>query len=249
MKRIIFDVPRWHVHLHRDARELETSRAEKDDPLQKFEDELFDRLYSGETERLPKKKQDAKLSAWANAVHQACDKLPAFSRLASECRGGSRRAGDPTTPCSISPALRGASSSRSTKTSASWFSSAAPGRATGSSSSGSRSRCRSRSPRLSRGRSRHVETGRGTSAWSKAGACGCGRSCRDQEDGTNGRLCHFRIYALCPREPPSVPRITGAEAVRFVDVIRRDAWQGEVSARSRTTPARSRPRRAADGPT
>ena len=32
MKRIIFDVPRWHAYLHRDARGLEMAR-EKDDPI------------------------------------------------------------------------------------------------------------------------------------------------------------------------------------------------------------------------
>jgi hypothetical protein len=43
MKRIVFDVPRWHAYLHRDARGLETA-TERDGPVQKFEDELFDRL-------------------------------------------------------------------------------------------------------------------------------------------------------------------------------------------------------------
>ncbi len=93
MKRIVFDVPRWHVYLHRDARGLETSRGEKDNPLQKFEDELFDRLYSGDAEPLPANKQDKKLAAWANAIHQTCAKLPAFTRLASECRGDPMAAG------------------------------------------------------------------------------------------------------------------------------------------------------------
>jgi Mg-chelatase subunit ChlD len=93
MKRIILDVPRWHVYLHRDARGLDATRGDKDDPVQKFEDELFDRLYSGETERLPEKKQDPKLRAWADAVHEACEQLPAFSHLASECRGEPMAAG------------------------------------------------------------------------------------------------------------------------------------------------------------
>jgi uncharacterized protein with von Willebrand factor type A (vWA) domain len=93
MKRIVLDVPRWHVYLHRDARGLGTSRGERDNPVQKFEDELFDRLYSGETERLSEKKQDKKLAAWADAVHQACEQLPAFARLASECQGDPMAAG------------------------------------------------------------------------------------------------------------------------------------------------------------
>lgn len=86
MKRIIFDVPRWHAYLHRDARGLEIAK-EKDDPVRKFEDELFDRLYSGETESLPHPEQDGRLREWATAVHVACEQLPAFARLATECRG------------------------------------------------------------------------------------------------------------------------------------------------------------------
>jgi uncharacterized protein with von Willebrand factor type A (vWA) domain len=93
MKRIVMDVPRWNVYLHRDARGMEGTRGDRDNPIQKFEDELFDRLYSGETERLPEKKQDQKLRAWADAVHLACEQLPAFSRLASECRGDAMAAG------------------------------------------------------------------------------------------------------------------------------------------------------------
>ena len=92
MKRIIFDVPRWHAYLHRDARGLEIAK-EKDDPIRKFEDEVFDRLYSGEAERLPERQQDPKLRAWADGVHTACEQLPAFARLSSECRGEPMAAG------------------------------------------------------------------------------------------------------------------------------------------------------------
>jgi Mg-chelatase subunit ChlD len=92
MKRIVFDVPRWHVYLHRDARGLETA-SERDGPVQRFEDELFDRLYAGDTERLPDRKQDPKLRAWADGVHEACEQLPAFGRVAAECRGDAMAAG------------------------------------------------------------------------------------------------------------------------------------------------------------
>jgi uncharacterized protein with von Willebrand factor type A (vWA) domain len=92
MKRIIFDVPRWHAYLHRDARGLEIAK-DKDDPVRKFEDELFDRLYSGESERLPERQQDPKLRVWADGVHAACEQLPAFARLAQECRGEPMAAG------------------------------------------------------------------------------------------------------------------------------------------------------------
>jgi uncharacterized protein with von Willebrand factor type A (vWA) domain len=92
MKRIIFDVPRWHAYLHRDARGLEIAK-DKDDPVRKFEDELFDKLYSGESEHLSARQQDPKLRAWADGVHAACEQLPAFARLASECLGDPMAAG------------------------------------------------------------------------------------------------------------------------------------------------------------
>ncbi|WP_242370668.1 vWA domain-containing protein [Anaeromyxobacter sp. SG26] len=92
MKRVIYDVPRWHVYLHRDARGLEVA-TERDGPVQKFEDELFERIYSGETTLLPERRQDPKLKTWAEGVHRACEELPAFSRLAAECRGDAMAAG------------------------------------------------------------------------------------------------------------------------------------------------------------
>lgn len=93
MKRIIFDVPRWHVFLHRDARGLEATRGERDDAVLKFADELFDRIYSDDSERLSEADQDRTLKAWADGVHDACTKLPAFTRLAAECRGEAYAAG------------------------------------------------------------------------------------------------------------------------------------------------------------
>ena len=59
----------------------------------RFEDELFDKAYGGESDRLPAKKHEKKLDAWADAVREACEQLPAFSRLASECRGDAMVAG------------------------------------------------------------------------------------------------------------------------------------------------------------
>lgn len=92
MKRVIYDVPRWHAYLHRDARGLEVA-GDRDDPVTKFEDEVFDRLYSGELTRLPDRQQDPKLRAWAEGVHKACEELPAFGRLAAECQGEAMAAG------------------------------------------------------------------------------------------------------------------------------------------------------------
>lgn len=86
MKRILFDVARWDIYLHRDARGLEpVDRA--DPPRRQFEDELFGRLYAGELASLPRGGGDPRLQSWAEGVHAACDQLPAFSRLSGECRG------------------------------------------------------------------------------------------------------------------------------------------------------------------
>ena len=86
MKRIIFDVGRWACFLHREARGLDMAST-KDPPILRLEDELFEKLYAGEAESLPERHQDAKWAAWASAIHDACEKLPAFNRLADETRG------------------------------------------------------------------------------------------------------------------------------------------------------------------
>ena len=92
MKRVLYDVPRWHVYLHRDSRGLENA-TDRDDPITKFEDEVFDKLYSGDLERLAEKDQDRKLGTWAHGVHRACEELPAFTRLVQECQGEPMAAG------------------------------------------------------------------------------------------------------------------------------------------------------------
>jgi Mg-chelatase subunit ChlD len=92
MKRLVNDVPRWTVYLHRDARGLDLAR-DKDPPLLKIEDEVFDRLYSGDTEPLPARQRDQRLATWADGVHQTCEQLPAFQRLAAECQGDAMAAG------------------------------------------------------------------------------------------------------------------------------------------------------------
>lgn len=86
MLRLVNDVPRWHVYLHRDARDLPT--VDKDDtPVRKLEDELFDKLYSGESEKAAKPDTSAELTSWAEKLHGICSELPNFSRLAQECLG------------------------------------------------------------------------------------------------------------------------------------------------------------------
>jgi uncharacterized protein with von Willebrand factor type A (vWA) domain len=86
MKRIVYDVGRWPCFLHREARGLEMA-SPNDPPLRRLEDELFEKLYAGEAEVLADKDQDSKWAGWANAIHTACEQLPAFNRLADDTRG------------------------------------------------------------------------------------------------------------------------------------------------------------------
>ena len=86
MKRIIYDVARWSIYLHRDARGLPSVDAD-DHAERRFGDELFERLYAGDAEKLDTNDRDHKLGAWAEEVHATCDALPDFARLSSETRG------------------------------------------------------------------------------------------------------------------------------------------------------------------
>ncbi len=52
MKRVLFNVPKWHLLLHREFRELQFPN-DGDDPRLRLEDELFERLHAGELDALP----------------------------------------------------------------------------------------------------------------------------------------------------------------------------------------------------
>ena len=86
MKRLLFDISRWHLMLHREHRQLARAN-ERDGPQLRLEDELFERLYTGEGERFPPSRTNPALRGWAERVHATCDQLPSFARLAAECRG------------------------------------------------------------------------------------------------------------------------------------------------------------------
>ncbi|MBS2031595.1 MAG: VWA domain-containing protein [Deltaproteobacteria bacterium] len=92
MDRIIYDVPRWSLYLHRDARGL-PSALTSDAPLRQLEDELFERLYAGEAESLAENKQHKQLGPWARDLHAACGAHPDFARLQKEVCGDSFMAG------------------------------------------------------------------------------------------------------------------------------------------------------------
>ena len=86
MNRILFDVSRWHLLLHREHRQMPVAK-DADSHLLKLEDELFERLYAGESDRVPAERANAALRPWAERFHATCDALPSFGRLAAECRG------------------------------------------------------------------------------------------------------------------------------------------------------------------
>jgi len=86
MKRVLFDIPKWHLLQHRDCRELPLPRA-GDGPRLRLEDELFERLHAGELDRLAPDQVNPALATWAERFHATCEALPVFARLAAQCRG------------------------------------------------------------------------------------------------------------------------------------------------------------------
>lgn len=85
MRRIVYDMPLWSLYLHRTARGL--PRADPSDPVERaLEGELFERLYAGKAEPIPEAQQVPPLTGWAQRIHDTIAHLPAFERLAQECR-------------------------------------------------------------------------------------------------------------------------------------------------------------------
>ncbi|HET9621329.1 MAG TPA: hypothetical protein VFP84_08190, partial [Kofleriaceae bacterium] len=86
MKRVIYDVPLWSLYLHRAARGL--PRADPSDEAKRaLEDEVFERLYAGEVEPIPEAQRSPSMASWAQRIHETIEQLPAFARLAQDCRG------------------------------------------------------------------------------------------------------------------------------------------------------------------
>jgi hypothetical protein len=86
MRRVLYDVPLWSLYLHRRARGL--PRADPNDNAERaLEDELFERLYAGEAEPIPEAQRFPPLASWAQRIHDTIAQLPAFERLAQDCRG------------------------------------------------------------------------------------------------------------------------------------------------------------------
>lgn len=86
MNRLLYDVSRWHLYQHRSERRLPLAR-DNDQPVLKLQDELYERLYAGEADALPERQVNAALRPWAESIHESASALPAFTRLAADCRG------------------------------------------------------------------------------------------------------------------------------------------------------------------
>ena len=86
MKRILYDVPLWHLMLHREHQGLPRANT-RDDRHLLIADELFEVLYTGEAAPVAKEDLNAALAPWAERVHATCRSLPHFQRLADDCRG------------------------------------------------------------------------------------------------------------------------------------------------------------------
>lgn len=86
MLRLIADVPRWSLYLHRASRGLHRADS-TDSPERKLEDELFERLFASELEPLNQHDRDPVFGDWAQRIHDTVTQLAAFERLADECRG------------------------------------------------------------------------------------------------------------------------------------------------------------------
>ena len=86
MKRLTRDLSRWDVYLYREARMLPPA-SDLDGPRRQFEDELFCKLYGGETSDLVAPQRSRDHAEWAERVHAQLAQLPQFERLRSQCHG------------------------------------------------------------------------------------------------------------------------------------------------------------------
>lgn len=86
MNRLLYDLSKWNLMLHRSHRELPAAAA-ADAPQLQLEDEVFERLYAGGADPALEPCQDPAIRAWAQQMHQTLDGLPAFSRLQQQCLG------------------------------------------------------------------------------------------------------------------------------------------------------------------
>lgn len=86
MHRLIYDVPRWHIYQHRRERGLRLV-THTDTPFQQFQDELFDRFFSGDSDMKPlsNRKRHKKAAQW-ESMHAAAEAMVSFEMIANACR-------------------------------------------------------------------------------------------------------------------------------------------------------------------
>lgn len=94
MKRIIYDVPKWHVYLHRENRNFSPLVRDSNERPYTIQDEIFDRLYTGEAVKIPDEENTSTPldKEWAEKVHQLCTDIPDFARLGDNVRGDAEAA-------------------------------------------------------------------------------------------------------------------------------------------------------------
>lgn len=84
--KIILRTDRWHDFLSRESRGLMIA-APTDSASDRFTDEVFARLYTGDEPIAPAGMPDLRYARWALAYHRALGASPAFRRLVSDCKG------------------------------------------------------------------------------------------------------------------------------------------------------------------
>jgi Mg-chelatase subunit ChlD len=88
MNRILYDVPKWHGIVGREARGMKRIVMDSTDgAVDQFGDEVFDRLYAGGGEELAQDKKHASLATWGQKFHAAAEQSPDWQRLVASCHG------------------------------------------------------------------------------------------------------------------------------------------------------------------
>lgn len=84
--KVILRTERWHDFLSRESRGLPIAEA-SDEVAERFCDEVFARIYSGD-ETIPfTETPDRRFAKWALAYHRALSNSPAFARLVAQAKG------------------------------------------------------------------------------------------------------------------------------------------------------------------
>ena len=88
--KIIYRTDRWHDFLSRETRGLAIA-APSDTVADKFCDEVFSRIYSGDEPIAAADVPERAFAAWANRYHAALSKSRAFQQIIAQCKGSALR--------------------------------------------------------------------------------------------------------------------------------------------------------------